>query len=104
MDREINQSVHEAFAEIAKTRSWHDEGDLAKAHEKLQGAYASAMYQTTPELRRASLLTLLDTMEREIYKLEPYTSAEQLEKQSLERQIDALTWNYYSAKVNAQNA
>ena len=103
MDREINQSVHEAFAEIAKTRSWHDEGDLTKAHEKLQGAYASAM-QATSELRRAALLILLDAMEREIYKLEPYTSAEQLEKQSLERQIDALTWNYYSAKVNAQNA
>jgi hypothetical protein len=103
MEREMERAVHDAFVEIAKSRSWHDEGDLTEAHAKLQGAYASAV-QATPEMRCTALRALEDAVTRELYKLDPYVSAEQLEKQRLDRQIDALTQEYYSAKVNAQNA
>ena len=78
MEREMERAVHDAFVEIAKSRSWHDEGDLTEAHEKIQGAYASAM-QATPELRRAALRTLEDAVTRQLYKLDPYVSAEHLE-------------------------
>ena len=77
---------------------------MTEAHEKLQEAYASAMHQATPELRRAVLRTLVEAVERGIYKMDPYVSAEQVQKQSLERQIDALKQEYYNAKVIAQNA
>ena len=103
MEREVKRAFHDAFVEIAKSRSWHDEGDLTEAHAKLQAAYASAM-QATPELRRAALRALVEAVERGIYKLDPYASAEQQEKQRLDRQIDAFKQEYYNAKVIAQNA
>ena len=74
----MKRAVHEAFVEIAKSRSWHDEGDLTEAREKLQGAYASAV-QATPEMRCTALRALEDAVTRELYKLDPYVSAEHLE-------------------------
>ena len=103
MEREVKRAVHDAFAEIAKSRSWHDEGDLNEAHEKLQGAYATAV-QATPEMRSTALRALEDAVTRELYKLDPYVSAEHLENQGLDGQIAALTQQYYAAKVNADNA
>ena len=103
MEREVKRAVHDAFAEIVKSRSWHDEGDLNEAHEKLQGAYATAV-QATPEMRSTALRALEDAVTRELYKLDPYVSAEHLENQGLDGQIAALTQQYYAAKVNADNA
>ncbi len=51
MDRQIRADVHGAFVELAKARSWHQEGDLNEAHDKLQEVYATAQSYQSDEQR-----------------------------------------------------